>query len=155
MNLLALLAEKKIVDASLRERVEAHAADRGISYEKALLDEGVDGDAIRNAIGEYFDLPVRSILANQRIDSDVLRYLSEESARHYGIIPIALEDDVLIVGIVDPENLAFRDALNFITAKDQIPYKIVVILEHDFEHGLKSYENLTGEVDEALGVVET
>ncbi len=155
MNLLALLEEKKIIDAALSERVETRAAQSGISYEKALLEEGVDADAVRNAIGEYFDLPVRSIDENQKIEASVLKYLSEDSARHYGIIPIAIEDDVLIVGIVDPENLSFRDALNFITAKDQIPYKIVVILEHDFEHGLKSYENLTGEVDEALGILET
>lgn len=155
MNLLALLVEKKIIDATLSEHVEVRAAQSGISYEKALLEEGVDADDIRNAIGEYFDLPVRSIDEHQKIEASVLKYLSEDSARHYGIIPIAIEDDVLIVGIVDPENLSFRDALNFITAKDQIPYKIAVILEHDFEHGLKSYENLTGEVDEALGVLET
>ncbi len=155
MNLLALLTEKGVVDATLSARVSARATKDGTSYEKALLAEGVDANTIRNAIGEYFDLPTREIPEYQTIESTVLKYLSEDSARHYGIIPIALEDDVLIVGITDPENLSFRDALNFITAKDQIPYKIVVILEHDFEYGIRSYANLTGEVDEALGVLET
>ncbi len=155
MNLLALLVEKNIIDATLEARVAERAQNGGVSYEKALIDEGVDADTIRNSIGEYFDLPVRTIDENQKLEASVLKYLSEEAARHYGIIPIALEDDVLIVGVVDPENLSFRDALNFITAKDQIPYKLAVILERDFEHGLKSYENLTGEVDEALGVLET
>jgi type IV pilus assembly protein PilB len=155
MNLLALLTEKGVVDATLSARVSERATKDGTSYEKALLAEGVDADIIRNAIGEYFDLPTREIPEYQTIESSVLKYLSEDSARHYGIIPIALEDDVLIVGITDPENLSFRDALNFITAKDQIPYKIVVILEHDFEYGIRSYANLTGEVDEALGVLET
>lgn len=155
MNLLALLADKKVIDVNLRTRVEERATTDGISYEKALLLEGVDEDLIRSTIGDYFDLPIRAIPESQKIESEILAYLSEESARHYGIIPIELEEDVLIVGIVDPENLAFRDALNFITAKDQIPYKLHVILEQDFEHGLKSYANLTGEVDEALGVLET
>ncbi len=155
MNLLALLAEKGIVDAALQARVSSRATQDGSTYEKALLAEGVDAETIRNAIGEYFDLPTREITEREQIESSVLKYLSEDSARHYGIIPIAIEDDVLIVGITDPENLSFRDALNFITAKDQIPYKIVVILEHDFEYGVRSYANLTGEVDEALGVLET
>ena len=155
MNLLALLVEQNVIDAPLRERVEAHAVQEGISYEKALLNEGVDAERIRNTIGTYFNLPTREISEIEKIQSSVLRYVSEDSARHYGIIPVALEDDVLVVGIIDPENLAFRDVLNFITAKDQLPYKLVVILERDFKNGLKSYENITGEVDEALGVLES
>ena len=154
MNLLALLAEKGVVDATLQERVSQRATQDGSTYEKALLAEGVDANTIRNAIGEYFDLPTREITEKERIESSVLKYLSEDSARHYGILPITIEDDVLIVGITDPENLSFRDALNFITAKDQLPYKIVVILEHDFEYGVRSYANITGEVDEALNVLE-
>ncbi len=155
MNLLALLADKNVIDAALKERVEARAVEASISYEEALLAEGVDADTIRNTIGEYFDLPTRPVPEQERIGASVLKYFPLESARHYGIVPIALEEDVLIVGITDPENLSFRDALNFITAKEQIPYKLVVILERDFKNAIKSYESLTGEVDEALGVLET
>lgn len=155
MNLLALLAEKKVIDATVQERVQAKASQEGISYEKALLNEGIDADVIRTAIGEYYDLPTRVILESQRIASSTLKYISQDYAQHYGIIPIELDDDVLIVGVTDPENLSFRDALNIITAKDQIPYKLVVILEQDFEYGMKSYANLSGEVDEALVVLET
>ncbi|MCF7815728.1 MAG: GspE/PulE family protein [Candidatus Pacebacteria bacterium] len=155
MNLLALLAEKNVIDAAQRERVEALAVESGISYERALLDGGVDPDSIRDAIGAYFDLPTRAISERDTIKSSALKYLSEESARHYKILPIELEDGILIVGLTDPDDLSFRDALNFITAKDQIPYKLVVILERDFEYGVKSYENITGEVDEALGVLES
>ncbi len=155
MNLLKLLIEKGVIDDTMSEHILSRATSEGISYEKALLGEGIDSDAIRNAIGAYFDLPTYEILENQKISASVLKYLSEDSARHYGIIPIMIEDDVLMVGITDPENLSFRDALNFITVKEQLPYKIVVILEHDFEYGIKSYENITGEVDEALGILET
>ncbi|MFZ2253262.1 MAG: GspE/PulE family protein [Minisyncoccia bacterium] len=155
MNLLALLLEKEIIDASLKERVELQATSTGVGYEQALLMEGVDPDRMRNVIGEYFDLPTRTIYEHEHIKPVVLKYIPLESVRHYKIIPIDIEDDVLIVGIVDPENLAFRDALNFITAKDQIPYKLVLILESDFEIGLKSYENISEEVDDALDVLET
>ncbi len=155
MNLLALLADKKVIDETQRASIDAHATEAGISYEKALIEAGVDAVAIRTYIGEYAELPTRTIVEEDRIDPVVLRYLSEESARHYGIIPIALEEGILIVGVTDPDSLSFRDALNFITAKHQVPYRLVVILEEDLEHGLKSYENLTGEVDEALGTLET
>ena len=155
MNLLALLADKNIIDTALKERAEARAREAGTSYEEGLIGEGVSPDAIRTAISEYFDLPARSVSEQDRIDGSVLKYFPAESAKHYGIVPLALEDDVLIVGITDPENLSFRDALNFITAKEQMPYKLVVILERDFNNALKSYESLTGEVDEVLGALET
>lgn len=155
MNLLALLAEKNIIDQNTRVRIESHANEAGISYERALVDEGIDPDTIRNAIGEYFDLPTRTIDQQMRIDAHALKYFPIESAKHYGVIPVEFEDDVLIVGIIDPENLSFRDPLNFTTAPDHIPYKLAVILEQDFEHGLKSYENLSGDVDEALNVLVT
>ena len=155
MNLLSLLADKKVIDDVQSARVLKYAEEKGVSYEKSLLDDGVDPDVLRTAIGEYYDLPVRAVLESDKIDVNLLRYLSEESARHYRILPLALEDDVLIVGVTDPDDLSFRDALNFITVKEQIPYKLVVILEHDLEQGLKFYGNLEGEVDEVLGTLES
>lgn len=154
MNLPALLEEKGLVDEALISRVTQHAAESGKSYEAVLIEEKISPEAIRNAIGEYFDLPVRAVGEEERIEPNVLRYLSPESARHYRIIPLALEDGVLVVGITDPENIGFRDALNFITAKYQLPYRLVVILEQDYERALKSYENLTGEVGEVLTDLE-
>jgi type IV pilus assembly protein PilB len=154
MNLLALLVDKKIIDETLQKRVLDRAAQEGVSYEKVLLGEGVDPDQIRTTIGEYVDLPTRIVHEYDRVAPSALKYLAEEAARHYGIIPLAIEDDVLIVGVTDPENLAYRDVLNFITAKDHIPYKLVVILERDFEYAVRSYENLTEEVDDALSALK-
>ncbi len=136
MNLLALLADKQIIDAALKERVEARAVESGTSYEEALVAEGVSADTIRATIGEYFDLPTRSVSEQERIDGSVLKFFPLESAKHYGIVPLAIEDEVLIVGITDPENLSFRDALNFMTTKEQMPYKLSVILERDFQAAL-------------------
>ncbi len=155
MNLLALLAEKKVIDETVLARAEEKAKADGVSYEQALISDGVDADSIRTAIGEYYDLPPREISEQDKIDPTVLRYIPEESARHYGIVPIAIEDEILVVGVTDPENLAFRDALNFITAKHQIPYRLVVVLEQDLEHAATSYANLSGEVDEVLVELET
>ncbi len=154
MNLLSLLVEKNVIQETEREAIEAKAVEEHISYEKALIAGGVDANIIRTLIGEYAELPTREIKEDDIIEPTVLRYLSEESARHYGVIPIIVEEGVLVVGVTDPENLTLRDALNFITAKHQIPYRLVVILEQDLLHGLKSYENLSGEVDEVLGELE-
>ncbi len=150
MNLLALLADKGVIDARLREQINTRVNENAVSAEKALLEAGIKEAAIRQALSEYFDLPTRGLREDEHIEPAILKYLSVESARHYKVLPLALEDGVLMVGTTDPENLTLRDALNFITSKHQIPYRLVVILEQDLERGLNSYENLTGEVDEVL-----
>jgi hypothetical protein len=73
---------------------------------------------------------------------DILRYVPEESARHYRFAraPLGrpLSDGVLEVGITDPDNLEARDALTFISAKVGMPYKLFLITETDFEKLLSS-----------------
>lgn len=154
MNLLALLVEKGIIDDARKVRLDAVALEQKISYEQALIADGVSANSIRTAIGAYFDLPTYTIEKDKGVDHQVLEYVSEESARHYRIIPIKIEDEVLIVGVVDPEDLSFREALNFITIQHQVPYRIVVILQEDFEHGIESYKNLVGQVDVVLDSLE-
>lgn len=150
MNLLTFLQEKGIVDANTAAAVEAQAASEGIHIETALLNNGIDLDVVKEKLGEYYDLPTDAIEDTDHLDPAVIRYVPEESARHYKMIPLRLDDGVLVVGVTDPENYGLKDALNFITSKYQIPYRLSLILEHDLQNGFISYENLTGEVDEAL-----
>ena len=150
MNLIPLLQEKGIIDAATAESVLKRVETEKISEIVALAGIGIGADTARAYLGEYYDLPISVIEEGQNIDPKVLSYLPEESARHYKMIPLRLEEGVLIVGVVDPENYGLRDALNFITAKYHVPYKLAVMLEQDFQHGLRSYENLSGEVGEVL-----
>lgn len=155
MNLLALLTKKGVIDASTAERIEDYAVKHDASYEHALLNEGFDANVILDTLSAYFELPKRTIEESVVLDPEVLKYIPEESAKHYGILPLNVTDGILEVGITDPEDLSVQDALNFIAGKDQIPYRLVVILERDFERGFRSYENLTGEVHGALDELET
>lgn len=150
MNPITLLQQKGVLDAATAEGLQRQVNEQGANPEAALLENNIDEGTLRTSIGEYYDLPTDTIKENDLVEPSILKYLPEESARHYRMIPLRIEDDTLIVGVVDPENYGIHDALNFITAKENIPYRLVVILEKDFQNGMKSYENLTGEVDEAL-----
>lgn len=155
MDLLSLLVEKNTIDVETSKKIKAHAAEHGFSIEQAALEHDIADTVIREMLGAYYDLPTRVIKETDIIDQKILSYIPEESAKHYKCIPLAVVDNVLEVGVVDPDNLALKDALNFITAKHQIPYRLFVILERDHIYGLKSYESLTGEVDEVLDLLES
>lgn len=99
-------------------------------------------------------MPARE-LDDKDASGKVLEYISEESALHYKVVPLAIKDGVLEVGALDPLNLETRDALNFISARIGMPYKIFAISEADFNAVLERYKGLSGEVTKALSELET
>ena len=154
MQLLQALSDKGVVDAARRAAAEAELQKPGVTEEGALTKAGVAGSDILAVKGEYYGIPTRE-LGTTPVPFDVLRYVPEESARHYQIAPIGVQDAVLEVGITDPDNLEARDALTFISAKVGMPYKLFLITEADFEKLLTQYKGLSGEVGKALGELET
>lgn len=100
------------------------------------------------------EVPQKS-LGDRKVAYDVLRYIPEESAEHYKIVPLAIEDGVLEVGMVDPDNLGGIDALNFIARNTGMPFKVFGISEDDFERVLNMYRGLGGEVERAVSDLQT
>ena len=79
-----------------------------------------------------------------------MRYIPEESAAHYRIAPLAVEEGVLEVGMTDPDSIQAVDALNFISRATGMPFKVFRISEQDLERVLAMYRQLGGEVDRAV-----
>lgn len=104
--------------------------------------------------GNGSGIPFRD-LKIERPSFDVLKYVPEESAVHYQFVPIGLVDGVLEVGIVDPDNIAARDAVSFITARMNLPYKFYQISEEDFQSMVEGYKGLAGTVTKALEEFDT
>ncbi len=89
-------------------------------------------------------------LGDTKIPYDVLRAIPQESAEHYQIAPLAVVDDVLEVGMVDPDSMQAIDALNFISRTSGFPYKVFSITKEDFDKVLTMYRGLRGEVEQAI-----
>lgn len=154
MGILETLVDKKIINATDLPAIKREAKAAQGSLETVLLKHGVGVQDILSAKGESLGVPTRSI-ENQEIPFELLKYIPEESALHYRFVPIGLADGVLEVGLIDPDNIEARDALNFISSKVGMPFKIFLISEADFEKVLQTYKGLSGEVTKALTELET
>ncbi len=153
MSVLDILLQKNQISKDDAREVRKQTA-AGTSLEDALIARGVKPDDIIAARGEFLSMPVRS-LADATVPFEALEYIPEESAAHYRFAPIGLKEGVLEVGIVDPDNMEARDALNFLAAKNNVPYKVFLISIDDFAKVLEMYKGLTGEVSRALTELET
>ncbi len=99
-------------------------------------------------------LPERT-LGSAKIPYEILKYIPEESAEHYRFAPLAVVEGVLEIGIVDPDNIAAIDALNFITRKTGMPFKLFKIPDSDIEKVIQMYRGLGGDVDRALSDLQS
>ena len=99
-------------------------------------------------------VPERS-LKDMEVSGKILEYIPEDSAIHYKVVPIGVKDGVLEVGALDPNDLEARDALNFISARIGMPYKLFLISNEDFQEALKQYEGLSGEVTKVLSELKS
>ncbi len=154
MTLLEVLAKKNVISANDVVVIHDEAEGSHISIEQALERRGIASAVILKAKGEAAELPTRTVFADE-VPYSVLQYIPEESARYYHFVPLGVKSGVLEVGIVDPDNLEARDALNFISAKINLPYKIFLISTPDFDKVVGIYQGLSGEVNQALSDLET
>ena len=153
MSVVDILLNKNLITKDNTREIKERIST-GESIDKILLEVGVRIEDILQARGEFLNIPVRTI-GDASVPFEVLDYISEESAVHYKFVPIGLKEGTLEVGIVDPDNIEARDALNFIAAKSNIPYKVFLITIEDYQKVIESYKGISGEVSRALTELET
>lgn len=154
MNLLNRLAEKNIIEEGDIPSIKEEANTSDGSIENTLVKRGIDLNDILRIKGEYLNVPIWT-LDDKEIPFDLFKYIPEESALHYKFVPLNIEDKMLQVGVVDPDNIEALDALNFISSKIDMPFKVYLISQRDFSKILKMYKGFSGEVNKAISELET
>ena len=150
MSFLEELSKKGVINESQIGEIKNRAKEKyNGNIDEALIESGVSEEKILEVKGEYLRIPVKKINV-QDVSFDVLQYISEDSATHYHFVPIDLKEGVLEVGITDPENTQAMDALQFISAKLGIPFKIFLISESDYKNIIETYKGISSQVEEAL-----
>lgn len=153
MNLLSILEEKGLVTAADAAAIKAESRTNKTPLETVLEKRGIESEKVLAALSEHYGMPSRA-LTLEPIGRDVLEFIPEESARHYRFIPIAQKDGALEVGIVDPDNIEALDALQFISGRVGMPYKLFIISITDFNRVIGEYESLKDDVGAALSEFE-
>ena len=152
MNFLGLLVNKGTLSPKDRSTIEVELA-KNRPLADVLAEHSVILEDALTEVGTPYGLPVR-ILGNPPASEEVFKYIPIDSAQHYGFVPLDMKDGALEVGITDPDNIEALDALQFISGKIGIPYKIFLITKQDFDRVIDAYQDLSGEVGKALSEYE-
>ena len=155
MDPLQALKERGGVDDTFVTQAERIISETGRSHDEVLIELGMAPDDVRQFMAEYYQVPAFTIPEGFSITQEVLDYVSEDSAAHYRMVPLGIEDEVLVVGAHNPDDLKMREALNFISTKHNQPYRLVYMLDRDIAKILEFYSNLEGDVGDALETLES
>jgi len=154
MAFIDSLVEKGIIKKSEVESVMEEAESAGESIDSALSSRGIDLGEVMELRSEYFNIPIKDV-SGVDVSFEILKYVPEESAVYYKFVPIGVTDGVLEVGVVNPDNIGARDAIQFISSKLNIPFKLYLISNEDFRSIVEQYKGLSGEVSKALTELES
>lgn len=154
MSFLLFLSKKGLFREEDISEITSQATKAKNGIEEILTKGGMAHEQVVKLKSEYYGMEPKD-LNDQKVSSEVLRYIPEESANHYQIAPLGVVDKVLEVGIVDPDMTQARDAVQFIASKLGMPFRLFLISLSDFNQILVQYQNLSGEVTQALSELST
>ncbi len=155
MNALDYFTQEGLITAAQAAELTERLVREDVKLEQALQDSGVTAESVRTGMAAYYEVPAFIIPEEFQIAGDVLAYIPEDSAKHYQMVPLKIEDGILLVGVNDPDDLQLKEALNFISTKNNLPYKLTFMLAADIAKAQEFYENIKAEVSDALTSLES
>jgi type IV pilus assembly protein PilB len=149
------LVKKGVLDKSKATTLEYEIKTSGRKEEEVILENKiVSEDFLFGLKSEILKIPLK-VVSVEEVFLKALETIPEGSAKYYKIIPLTKEENHLEVGMVYPEDLKAREALEFLARQNKFSYKIYLITLSNFRELLKKYRTLKKEVTRALEELET
>lgn len=149
-QLLDILVKKNLLAQGLADRLVAESAQTSKSAEDIIYARRlVEETAVAQAKSEAFGIPYKKMKAED-IPEDVLGLIPAETVQTYKVAPLSLADNMLVVGMVQPQDVRAQEALRFIAQRSRFTLGVYVITPSDFEMVLRRYFPYESEIKAAL-----
>lgn len=149
-ELLEQIKKQGLLDASTMSRLKRDALISGDSVEATISKQQLlDDSKIAQIKSVLVRVPYKKV-DPQSIDEKLFSVISEETARTYATIPLSLENNVLIVGMLRPDDPKSQDAVKFIARQDHYSLGVYLISYGDWQGVLKRYSPYRNEIAKAV-----
>jgi type IV pilus assembly protein PilB len=149
-RLLQSLVETKLLtpetsEKILKESVSLKKSVEQIIYNRRLVDE----EEVAKIKSKILGVPYKKIKPEE-ISGEILKLISEETAKTYKVIPLSKDKDVLVVGMINPDDARAQEALRFIAKQQKLNLGVFLITPFDADLVLRKYAPYATEVQAAL-----
>lgn len=157
------MENKTLIDALIKDGLFEEGNGRKILQEAALarrpaeelIEERrlVDEDKLAAVKSRLLGIPYKKI-SQQEISGDIsdelLKSFPEETVRNYKVIPISIKDNLLIVGMINPDDFRAQEAIKFIAKQKRMNLGVYIIAPSVWETILRRYSPYRNLIDEAV-----
>ncbi|MEK7579585.1 MAG: ATPase, T2SS/T4P/T4SS family [Patescibacteria group bacterium] len=149
-TLIEELIKKKVLDKKTAEALAQKAKSEDKDFTQIVVEEKIISDPdLLSLKSELYGLP-SVVLKDAAVKSETLKFLPEDIAEFYKIVPFDKEDSTLRIGMLNPEDTDALEALKLIGQDKASAIEKYVIGFKDYSLIIKKYRTLSGEVKEAL-----
>ncbi|KKW48233.1 MAG: Type II secretion system protein E, partial [Parcubacteria group bacterium GW2011_GWA1_59_11] len=114
-------------------------------YEKRLVDDS----KMAELKSRVLNVPYQKVDFTG-LDSSVLGQIPEETVRTYGVAPLARKDDLLVVGMLHPDDVKGQEALRFIANQSRLNLGVYLISYSDWREMLRLYSPYKSNIEAAV-----
>lgn len=126
-ELLKELVKRQLLKQSLAERILKDAELLKRSAEEMLYSERLlDEEEIAKVKSELLGAPFKRIDPDL-IPDDVLNIIPKEISQNYRLVPLEKRKDMLVVGMLRPDDLRAQEALKFIAKREKLNLGVYII----------------------------
>lgn len=153
-TLVQELLKKDFFDESTAKKILEDASLTKKDVEEVIIEQRlVDDKELAQTKSRLLNIPFKNVKAEE-IDEKLIKKIPQETIKNYKVIPLSLENNLLVVGMVYPENPKVQNALKFIANKEGVNLGAYLITHSDFENALRRFFPYKSEVLDALQAIK-
>lgn len=133
----------------LREATLLEKPAEDLIYQRRLADEV----KVAQLKSELLKIPYKKINVDEIAD-ELLAVIPEVTVRTYKIIPISRSKDLLVVGMLNPDDPRAQDALKFIAQQQEVNLGVYIVAPSDIDLMLRKYAPYKSEIEAAVRMMQ-
>ncbi|MDP2741599.1 MAG: GspE/PulE family protein [bacterium] len=149
-QLLSEIQKRGLISEDIANKLKRESLLSGRSAEEIIYSQRLVSDTeIAKIKSEVLKIPYQKV-DSSKLNDALLESIPEETARTYGAVPISQKDNLLVVGMVRPDDPKAQEALKFIARRRRLNLGVYVISYADWQEVLKKYSPYKSEVEAAV-----
>ncbi|OGM91915.1 hypothetical protein A2755_00950 [Candidatus Wolfebacteria bacterium RIFCSPHIGHO2_01_FULL_48_22] len=148
--LITKLVEQQALEHNAAQKLlqEASYARRTVEdliYERRLVGE----DVLLKLKSEMLNVPFKKLTVEE-IPPQLFKIVPEEMVRNYRVVPLSYTKELLVIGMVSPEDPRAQEALKFIARQLKVSLGIYLVSMSLWEAVMRKYSPYRSEVEAAV-----
>ncbi len=149
-DLLKEIQKAGLLDDTQINKLKRESLFSGKSVESFISNRRlIDDEKVAEIKSSVLKIPYKKIDAGAVADS-TLELIPEETARTYMVAPIEKRENLLVLGMVNPDDTKAQEAVKFIARRGKMNLGVYLISYTDWQETLKKYSPYRSEVEAAV-----